>query len=171
MKANIFIWVNHTLLCVPFFIADLVPRCHSLVWGWSDRTPSWHNTHVCPGCAWVWDQAQRPCVITRLNAPIIIHSSTWKKAGLRTLRYFPSAKQKCLACQIRDIRGSDFPARCTPLLREWEDSLVFTPPGKTGCLLGWQIARISGFDPETDEIKTEKNKVTWSHGLLGLLIL
>lgn len=150
--------VTGQMPAVPIFIADLVPRCHSFVWGASDRTPSWH-----PGCALgapgtcLGVTSSTQSLHNNVNALISIHSSIWKKkkAGLRALRYFPLAKQIVLHVKSEISEILIF----LPLLREWEGSLVFIPPDKTGCLLGWQIARIAGFDPETGEIKEEKKKL------------
>lgn len=106
-----------------------------------------------------------------LNAPII-HSSIWKKSWFKGTEMFPFSQTKCLAGQIRNIRDPDFPARCTALPTEGEDSLVFIPPDKTGCLLAWQIAIIEGFDPETGEIKEEKKKsymILWSFVNVNLI--
>lgn len=120
------------------------------------------------GRVWVWHPAHRACTITWMHSSAFTPASEKKKkAGLRALRYFPLAKQIVLHVKSEISEILIF----LPLLREWEGSLVFIPPDKTGCLLGWQIARIAGFDPETGEIKEEKKKVIWFCGLLWMLIL
>lgn len=93
-----------------------------------------------------------------------------KKILFKGTEIFPFSQTKYLVGQIRNIRDSDFPARCTALLREGEDSLLFIPPDKTECLLGRQIERIEGFDPETGEIKDKKScMILWSFVNVNLL--
>lgn len=165
--------VTGQMSSVPIFIADLVPRCHSLVWGGCDRTPSW-NPCVCPGCT--RDLSGRG---TEHTEPAQLHvwmhpsftPASGKKAGLRALRCFPSAKQNVLQVKSEISEILIFQPGAQHCRWKGEYSLVFIPPDKTGCLLAWQIAIIEGFDPETGEIKEEKKKVTWSYGLLWMLIL
>lgn len=145
---------------VPIFTADLVPRCHSLVWDGCDKAPSCHP-HVCPGCprdvSGCGMEHTEPVQLYVWMYPSSFTPASEKNAGLRALRFFPLAKQNVLQVKSEISEILIFqPGVCTALLREGEDSLVFILPDKTRCLLGWQIERIEGFDPETGEIKEEK---------------
>lgn len=110
----------------------------------TSTTPTYHNAQACVLCA------PRMCLGTGWSTwPLnsrINNTFEWKQCThhnshkhlkqkwFKDTEIFPFSQTKCLACQIRDIRDSDLPTRCTSLPREWEDSPVFIPPDKTGCL-------------------------------------